>query len=56
MSVTVVTLSLLQSITELVTIVLTFGAVNKQLRCTHLNESSFISHYGAIWFSEKKFI
>ena len=41
-SVTLVTLSLLQSITEPVTIVLTFGAVNKQLCCTHLNETSFI--------------
>lgn len=55
-SVTLVTLSLLQSITEPATIVLTFGAVNKQLCCTHLNETSFISHYGAIWFLEKNFI
>ena len=55
-SVTLVTLSLLQSITEPVTIVLTFEAVNKQLCCTHLNETSFISHYGAIWFLEKNFI
>lgn len=50
MSVTVVTLSLLRYI------VLTFGAVNKQLCCTHLNETAFISHYAAIWFLEKNFI
>ena len=56
MSETVVTLSLLQSITEPATIVLTFGAVNKQLCCTHLNKTSFISHYGDIWFLEKNFI
>ena len=45
MSVTVITLSpqlTVHNITELVTTVLTLGAVKKQLCCTHLNETFLI--------------